>query len=1016
ARYRLVGLTSNLQAANEVMATQKRINSISDDPIGLSQVLDLNTSLGNLAQVQKNVNMGISWLNGAENALSSVNELILNVKTQASQLINASMTASERRDAIGSINGMIDQIIGLGNTQINGNYIFSGTDTDTLPLKYHGKDNPPWVSYTGNKIPFEIKTDEKAKVRVGGVGSEIFWDDDVEINFANNTIIFQEDNGHGSASQRILKASIDDGRYTPGQLETALRNALNEVSSKDGHGVKYAVTYDGNKKSFSIQEDGSYKGFMRTEFMWDTGAKAYLTNISAGGTINPDDINLTIANRDALTISTPEPKGSKPFRLTWQGDGTWAVNNNPGYVIIPSVISGTDDTIGIDLNESGSPDIFITLDTPVTTRGQFIEFEIVSAQGDHSVGNEIGFNKANSIYAPPTSDKNAVFVTDLVISLGVNDTIEFVEVNSAGVASATLSATIANATYTDMDGLAAVIKAEMEAASVNGINYAVSYDAENSKFNIREDGSSLNKLQLLWSSSAATAATASTLGYYPLDDTISYPSSDNTAQLYITIDSTNNRLAFEETDGGGIPSGILWASVAEGTYKTAADFELAVETAMNTASITSGYSVTYDAAYNDATHKFSLQRLGGTVLTGLDLLWSTANSAGNSIGGTLGFDVSNDTGGGLGTAYTGDSDMVLMTFDGTNNVIDFEETSIDGTISDAVSILIPEGDYTDLDDVASAIQAALRKDSPNRVGYVVAYDYTAGKFTFKGSDANIKGFSLLWQTGNNRNQSADEMLGFYGDDKVTFFESDQAIVNITIDSTNNKIDFGEILKGKEGRKADALTASIEHNTYTSHSQLAREVEKALEEESYQNGNRIDYAVTWDDYTKKFTIKENGMALSGFNLLWQTGENSPLAAGGNGKSIGGLLGFDTQDDSAAPVESDRKVEWGIFNTLLDLNLYLADNDVDGIERTLGRLDAQFNNMTSEIVNVGIRYNRLDVRNQITTEVNLSLKERKSTIEDIDIVEATLNLQSIQTAYEAALSSTAKIIKLSLVDYL
>ena len=64
ARYRLGGLTSDLQAANEVMATQKRINRASDDPIGLSQVLGLNTTLGNLEQIEKNVNMGISWLKG----------------------------------------------------------------------------------------------------------------------------------------------------------------------------------------------------------------------------------------------------------------------------------------------------------------------------------------------------------------------------------------------------------------------------------------------------------------------------------------------------------------------------------------------------------------------------------------------------------------------------------------------------------------------------------------------------------------------------------------------------------------------------------------------------------------------------------------------------------------------------------------------------------------------------------------------------------------------------------------
>jgi flagellar hook-associated protein 3 FlgL len=257
---------------------------------------------------------------------------------------------------------------------------------------------------------------------------------------------------------------------------------------------------------------------------------------------------------------------------------------------------------------------------------------------------------------------------------------------------------------------------------------------------------------------------------------------------------------------------------------------------------------------------------------------------------------------------------------------------------------------------------------------------------------------------------------------MTFSESDEPIVNITITEANNKIDFKETLKENEGKDVDRLTAFIKieppalSKTYTSHSQLALDVEKALEEESYQNGNRIDYTVSWDDYTKNFTIKENGTELAGFDLLWQTGDNAPLAAGGTGESIGGILGFDTQDETAAPIESERKAEWGIFNTLIDLNQYLADNDTDGLERTLGRLDAQYNRMTSEIVDIGIRYNRLDIRTQITSEVSLSLTERRSTIEDVDIIEATLNLQSIQTTYEAALSSTARIMQLSLVDYL
>ncbi len=998
--YNLGGLTSDLQNANEVMATQKRINNISDDPIGLSQVLDLKVSIGNLDQIEKNVNMGISWLKGTENALSSVSDLILDAKTQVGRLINASMSASEREDAIGGINSIIEQIVTLGNTQINGSYIFGGTDTDTLPLTYNKNANPPGVVYNGNNTAFEIKTDKQVTVAVGGDGEAAFWADAVEINSTNNTIMFKEDNGHGSASEKIMKATIADGTYTKDQLEVAVKNALNDLSSTQGYGMNYEVDYDGDSKQFAIREDGSYDGFLKTEFMWETGEDAYLIQISASPSINPNDIDVKINNPGALTIDTPQPQGSEPFRLIWQGDNEWAVANNPGYTIIPSTISGSDTSIGIDLNESGTPDITIILDKPVSTRGEYIEFEIVSAQGDHSIGHEIGFNQDNSISAPPTSDSNAVFVTNLDIT-GANNTIAFKEDGGA-----TLYATIPVLNYTDMDTLSTAIEDAMELAG--SVNYEVSYDPKESKFNIREDGSSLDDITLVWSDAAASA-TAKTLGFYPQDDTISYPSSDSTAQLYIKLDSTNNKIAFEETTGGG-PSGVLWATVPEGTYKSMADMTAAVKTSMEDASALSGNSVVYDVTYDDATHRFSIGNSGG--LTGLDLLWGTANGN-NSIGNILGFDAANDTGGGLGPAYPGDSAMVLMTFDSTNNAIDFEEISIDGTVSEEISVLIPEGDYTDLDDVATEIQKVLRDDSPNGIKYDVSYDYAAGEFMIKGSDANIKGFSLLWQTGENRDQSADELLGFYGDDKVTFSESDEPVVNITIDATNNKIDFKEVLGGDD---VDTLTASIKQKTYASHSQLALEVEKALEEESYKNGNQIDYSVSWDAYTKDFTIKENGTQLAQFDLAWQTGENSPLASGGTGQSIGGILGFDAEDDLAAPLESEREAEWGIFNTLIDLNQYLADNDTDGLERTLGRLDAHFNSMTSEIVEIGNNYTRLEIREKITTENSLSLTERRSTIEDADIIEALMNLKAIDTAYQASLSSSAKIMKLSLVDYL
>jgi len=1126
-----------LKDANEVISTQKRINEISDDPIGMSQVLSLKSTISHLDQIKQNVVMGKSWLESGESAMDSVNRLILDVKTEAGRLVNASMSADERKDAIQMVDHTIDQIMTLGNTQLNGNYIFSGTDTDTEPLAFSKDSSEEKVVYNGNNSPFSVRTDRNSGVEVGRDGRETFWETEVEINSTNNTIVFKEDNGHGRASEKIIHTEIPQGTYTKETLELEVENALNKASAEKGYGAVYKVDYNEAEKSFSIREDGTYEGYLRTEFMWDTGGDPYVNNIQTSELIDSDDVNLKVVNKDALTKETTD----EPFKLIWDGDSGWDVEGNPGYVL-PSKLSGTSDKIGIDLDENGKADIKIQLDEKVLQEGESIEFDMVPFKGDYSVGWELGFNGNNEIYDPASSDTDAEYITDLIISSGIgNTTIDFVEVNSTGGVSATLTANLTEKNYTDMDVLAGDIESAMESessASGNTIDYAVTYDPENSRFNIREDGSELNELNIQWNNPSSAA---DTLGYDLLADNITYPhtsvkidSSNNvldfgestggafttlqasidtgiyssmsdlalaveesmeTASVYnvnydvafnettsefeisgsggtgvthfdllwesgsgqpfsiaetlgydpasddtglgpglgpyesdtspvfmnlfsTDIDGQNNMIDFEEVLNTSGTSTTLQAEIPEGTYESVRDLELALEQAMNKASDEEGYSVNYDVSYDEAGNFFDIQRTSGTALTELNLLWGTGDNTGKSIGDTLGYDVSLDDTGDTSYSSSSGSAPTWISFDSSNNRIDYREIGIDGAFSEEVSIQIPEGDYNDLNTVASEIQTRLRDTSPNNVEYNVMYDDSKG-FMIKGSSADIKGFDLLWQSGLNSERSASEKLGFLTgtDDSVRFSESDESVVNLTVNDSNNKIDFMEVPKDTDGScEVCELTASVGNKTYTSHQELAVEVEKALEKESYQNGNQIDYSVSWDEYTKNFTIKENGTELSEFRLQWQSGDNAPVSQGGSGESIGPLLGFEAEDDVHTPVKSEREAEWGIFNTLIDLKQHLSDNDTEGIERTLGRLEFHYGNMTQRIVDSGMKYNRLQVRETVTEEVDLSLTERRSSIEDADIIESIMKLKNIETAYQAALNSTSRIMNLSLVDYL
>ncbi|WP_022664684.1 flagellar hook-associated protein FlgL [Desulfospira joergensenii] len=1016
ATYRLGNLTESLKNANEVVSTQKQINEISDDPLGLSQVLSLKNSIGNLEQIEKNVIMGKSWLKSGENALTSLNNLILEAKSEAIRLANDSVTDDERKDAVERIDSIVEQIVSLANTQVNGNYIFGGTETNTIPFEYDTASDPDRVIYLGNNTPFEIRTDKNSQVQVGRDGQETFWDDAVEINATNNTIVFTEDNGHGSASEKVLTAVIPDGLYTREALGIAVRNALNKASAEEGYGATYMVEYDMDTQRYSIREDGSYGSYLRTEFQWETGGEAYINYIQTSDTIDPDDVSISV-DIDVLTIGTPEPAGTEPFTLVWQGDDTWKIVNNPGYTITPEIISGTADSIEIDLDESGFPDITIKLDAPVDNVGDYISFEIIPAQGDQSTGHEIGFNADNVIQAPAVSDNQAVYITDLVFVDGTNDQIFFTEVNSTGGTTPLaidLNTTGADITYTDMDALAKAIENKMEAASTagpNNVEYDVSYDPVTSRFMIQEQGGKLDEFHLQWSLSNA----ASTLGYNSVDDSTVYPSSDTALDRTIVLDTSNNTFSFEEFDLLATAGVAVTATIAPGTYRNATSFAAAVEAAMDAAS-TNAPPADYSVTYNAGTNRFNIQDVSGNI-SDLSLLWESGGNESDTIAKSLGFNPDADYTQNL--SYDSSTNPVVMTIDVGNKWIEFAETDADGNTVTA-SIEIPEGDYTDLNHVALAIQTEMTEASFNNVDYVVEYDATEQEFVFKkGRSADISSFKMLWYSGGYTQSNAAEQLGFSkaSDDTAKFSISDQEIVNITIDGTNDKIDFVEIANDDVYLTSSNLTASIAQKTYTSHEQLAKEIEKAMEAESLAKGNRIDYTVAWDDVTRKFTIKENGHELEEFRLQWHSGDNGPTSLGGTGQSIGSVLGFDSlEDDVYTSMESSREVNWGIFNTLIDLKEYLSENDRDGIERSIGRLETSFDNMTSKIVDMGMKYSRLQVRETIAGEVSLNLTERRSNIEDADAIESIMNLMNIQTAYQAALASTTKVMNISLVDYL
>ncbi len=761
--YQLGNLSESLTDINEVISTGKKLNDISDDPVGYGQVVDLRASISNLKQIDRNLEMGRTWLTGSETALNTVGDQIVEAKLLSSRMISGAVNAQDRMDSVEAVDGFIEQIYNMANKKINGNYIFSGTKTNLQPFSYDDANNPGGVIYEGNNMPFVVKSGGATDLEVGRDGEAVFYEDEILVNSTNNRIVFREDPDLGEDQTKILEAVIPDGMYTKDQLASTVQEAMNQTSRDNGYGITYDASYDRESQTFTILDDGKYDGYFGFDLLWDTGDSPRISGISTSAIVR-DDLDITINNEAALLHGTPEPHGTKPIRVTWEGNGKWSVLNDPGYDL-PTEIVGTEESLELDLNGDGDPDITLTLGTAAIEDG-FVEFDIIPISEDNSLGPDLGFRSGDVSSIPPVSD----------------------------------------------------------------------------------------------------------------------------------------------------------------------------------------------------------------------------------------------------------GEVTLKHFDATNNIIDFEE--VVGAVTSTLSIAIPEGDYSDMDELAQVIEDAMEDASANDIEYNVAYSSQDHTFTIEEQGADLTELRLLWNSGANSAVGAAIELGFDNavpadnDTGATSYESDNEVVLFTIAAGNNDtINFREVLEGNGAMTADELTAVIPPGPYYDPDDLAAAIEDVMEDTSRLKGNWVDYEVTYSDVSHRFTIKEDGRferKLEDFALLWGTGEKATTSAAET-------LGFETIDESLDPPEGET-VYWGIFETLFDFKGYLETNDVDGISRTMARLDTHFNSITSIVSDVGVKYNRLEVRKQVGSETILSLTERRSTIEDADYVEALMELKAIETAYEAALNSTSKIIKMSLVNYL
>lgn len=132
---------------DEQLTSGKRVNKISDDPVASMQLVQLENSKSDVLQYKTNVTRLAGNYSVQEASLTSLDNQLLVVHDKILAAKNGNHSATESATFGREINLLLDGMMSALNTKSSeGNYLFSGTKSNTKPVEY----NPATQTYTFN--------------------------------------------------------------------------------------------------------------------------------------------------------------------------------------------------------------------------------------------------------------------------------------------------------------------------------------------------------------------------------------------------------------------------------------------------------------------------------------------------------------------------------------------------------------------------------------------------------------------------------------------------------------------------------------------------------------------------------------------------------------------------------------------------------------------------------------------------------------------------------------------------
>ncbi len=235
-------ILNNLQ---EKIASGKNINRPSDDPVSSRLLLGLNDNLTATQQYNSNITKADIWLNMTNTALNGMHSYVNQAKSLVSSIVSGTTDPNIQNNAIDQLKAIKQQLLDMGNTQLNGIYLFGGGTTSPSP--FHTGAAP---YYRGDETQLNIEIGQEMTETMNLVGSQVLTPDEATSQPFGTTNILKtiDDLINTLTTDPTNTAAIQAGSealYAGGlQLERAISTVATRLTRLDS-----AQTMNNNTKN-----------------------------------------------------------------------------------------------------------------------------------------------------------------------------------------------------------------------------------------------------------------------------------------------------------------------------------------------------------------------------------------------------------------------------------------------------------------------------------------------------------------------------------------------------------------------------------------------------------------------------------------------------------------------------------------------------------------------------------------------------------------------------------------------